>query len=85
MYKIEIYPDAQDQIGALPVAAQYLLSEAFAVIQLVPWNGLSVNKQNPEGALRRFLFGPEGAGMVTYLVLDDQREVHVVQVLWLGD
>lgn len=39
----------------------------------------------PDGALRRFLFGPEGAGMVTYLVLDDQREVHVVHVLWIGD
>jgi hypothetical protein len=85
VYKIEIYPDALDQIGALSVAAQRILSEVLAAIQLVPWNGPSASEQNPDGALRRFLFGPEGAGMVTYLVLDDQREVHVVQVLWIGD
>jgi hypothetical protein len=85
LYKTEVYPDAQDQIAALSPAAQVKLSEAIAVLQLVPWNGVSVNKKNPDGALRQLMFGPVGAGMVTYLVLEDQREVHIVKVLWLGD
>lgn len=85
MYEIDVYPDAQDQIAALPAVAQSKLSEAFAVLELAPWNGRPVNRQNPGGALRSLMFGPGGAGMVTYLVLEDQREVHIVKVLWLGD
>jgi hypothetical protein len=38
---------------------------------------------NPEGAVRRWSFGPGGAGQVLYLVLERQREVHVLRVLWL--
>lgn len=84
MYKIEVYPDARDQMAGLSTLAQNKLSEALEVIELVPWNGQPVNKQNPDGALRQFLFGPFGAGMVTYLVLEDQRQVHVVKVMWAG-
>lgn len=35
-------------------------------------------------AVRRWPFGPRDAGQVVYLVLDDQREVHLLLVQWLG-
>jgi hypothetical protein len=85
MYKIDIYPDAQDQLAALSVTAQHRFSEVLAVLELVPWNGAPVNKQNPDGALRHVTFGTSGAGLITYLVLEHQREVHIVQELWIGD
>ena len=34
--------------------------------------------------MRELTFGPEGQGTITYLLLDDQREVHVLVVQWLG-
>lgn len=85
MYKIDIYPEARDQVSALPLVARHKFSEVLAVLELVPWNGVPINKQNPDGAVRQFMFGPSSVGLVTYLVLEDQREVHIVKVLWVGD
>jgi hypothetical protein len=34
--------------------------------------------------MRELMFGPEGAGTITYLLLEDQREVHLLVVQWLG-
>jgi len=31
-----------------------------------------------------FVFGEHHMGMVTYLILDEQRRVDVLSVLWLG-
>jgi hypothetical protein len=54
------------------------------VIETVPWNGSPQHKSNPDGALRRWTFGPGHAGQVVYLVLEDQQEVHIVLVQWFG-
>jgi hypothetical protein len=35
-------------------------------------------------ALRELTSGERGEGTITYLVLDQQREVHVLVVHWLG-
>ena len=32
----------------------------------------------------RAAFGPTGQGIATYLILDDQRRVDLLQVAWLG-
>jgi mRNA interferase MazF len=45
-------------------------------IEVAPWNGPPHNERNPGGAVRRWSFGPDAAGQVLYLVLDEQREVH---------
>ena len=29
-------------------------------------------------------FGPSGEGMITYLILEDQRRVDILDVLWIG-
>lgn len=34
--------------------------------------------------MRQRVFGPGGAGQVVYLVLEEQREVHVILVQWWG-
>lgn len=48
------------------------------MLELVPWNGLSLNKDNPDGAVRQLAFGD--FGMITSLILDDQRRVDLLIV-----
>jgi hypothetical protein len=38
----------------------------------------------PDGPMRELMFGPHGVGAVTYLILEQQREVHVLLVQWIG-
>jgi hypothetical protein len=81
-YSFDIDPLAEQQIAALPQAALTELAAAFSVLELVPWNGLSLNENNPEGAVRQLPFG--SLGMITYLILDEQRRVDVLIVTWAG-
>ncbi len=84
MYAIEPYPDVEEQIAALPETASAGYREAVEVLRLVPWNGQSLNKNNPDAEVRQLVFGPDGKGLVTYLILEDQQRVDVLQVTWMG-
>ena len=37
----------------------------------------------PDGGLRTLTFGRSG-GMITFLILEDQRRVDILDVLWIG-
>lgn len=50
------------------------------VLELTPWSGQSQHAANPDAPVRRWSFGPHHAGQVVYLILEDQREVHVLLV-----
>jgi hypothetical protein len=54
----------------------------MSMVELTPWAGPAINEDNPEGNVRVVPFG--SAGMVTYLILEDQRRVDVLEVLWVG-
>jgi hypothetical protein len=85
VYRIRTYPEARDAVAALPAAALVGYAEARAVLALVPWNGRSINGANPDGAVRQFVFGPDAMGLVTYLILERDRQVDVLEVQWLGE
>lgn len=34
--------------------------------------------------MRTLTFGPDGAGKIVYLILEDQRRVDLLMVFWLG-
>ena len=59
-------------------------AELHAALELTPWSGSPQNAGNPSGAVRNWVFGPESGGQVVYLILEDQREVHVIVVQWAG-
>ncbi|PZG47585.1 hypothetical protein C1I98_13170 [Spongiactinospora gelatinilytica] len=82
MYSI-VQPDpiAQEQIIALPDDALLYLSDAFKLLQLAPWSGDAFDPANPAGNLRTLKFG--GRGLMTYLVLEPQREVYITRVQWI--
>lgn len=69
-YSIDVDPLAEQQIAVLPQSALIALADALTALELVPWNGLPLNRTNPDGAVRQLSF--DGLGMITYLILDDQ-------------
>ena len=74
-----IVPDQAvlDQVAALPTDALAGYAELLEVLALTPWNGAPQYAANPDGAVRRWHFGPDQAGQVNrYLILEDQQEVH---------
>ncbi len=82
MYRIVPDQATMQQVAALPAEALDAYAELLAVLELSPWNGPPHHGDNPEGAVRHWTFGR--AGEVVYLILEDQREVHLLLVLWMG-
>ena len=80
-YELDVDPDARSQIMALPTHALTSLVDAMAMLELTPWNGDPLHKDNPDGAVRTLPFGR--SGMITYLILDDLRRVDVLNVVWM--
>lgn len=83
-YRINPYEEAQDQIDALPRAGLLAYADAADVLESVPWNGEPASDDNPDGAVRALAFGPNGEGLVTYLILERDDQVDVISVHWAG-
>jgi hypothetical protein len=81
VYRITLDPIAEDQIHALPPEALRPLAELFALLEVAPWSGQPFNFSQPKGNMLTHAFGE--AGLVTYLVLDEQREVYLIRVEWV--
>ena len=84
MYRVTTDEHSQPQIEALPPNAGASFAEARVVLEVSPWSGESLNAANPAAGVRTLTFGPTGQGMVTYLILEDQRRVDILDVLWIG-
>lgn len=83
MYRVVTYPEASGQIAELPGHLLLDYARALDALAAAPWDGMSHNSNNPDAEVRRWLFGPLGVGQVLYLVLECEREVHVLRVVWL--
>ena len=84
MYRIVPDPATMQQVAALPTGALLAYADVLAALAVTPWSGPPHHRDNPDGAVRRWPFGPEAAGHIVYLVLEDRREVHLLLVQWLG-
>jgi hypothetical protein len=84
VYRVTTDDQSQPQIEALPPAAGASFAQARVVLEVSPWSGESLNAANPDAGVRTLTFGPAGQGMITYLILEDQRRVDILDVLWLG-
>jgi hypothetical protein len=84
MYRVVTDVQTTDQISALPVDALPWLGQAIDVLELTPTAaGRPYHAEKPDGPMRELVFGPDGIGTITYLLLEDQREVHLLVVQWL--
>jgi hypothetical protein len=81
-----IVPDESTlaQVAALPPEALAAYAQVLDVLEVAPWNGEPQHAGNPDGPVRRWHFGREGAGQVLYLIVEEPPEVHVLLVQWLG-
>lgn len=84
MYRVVVDDVVMAQIAALPVEALKFCLHLIDVLELVPWNGVAYNDAKPDGDMRQLVFGDTGMGVVTYLILEDQRRVDLLEVTWLG-
>lgn len=84
MYRLVPDGAVVEQVAALPDDALAYYADVLEVLQLAPWNGRPLHETNRDGAVRRWDFGPSQEGQVVYLVLDEQQEVHLLLVQWLG-
>ncbi|MGH3855896.1 MAG: hypothetical protein ACRDR6_20890 [Pseudonocardiaceae bacterium] len=84
MYRVVTYSEALEQIAALPAEALPFYAEVIGVLELAPAAGRPYNEDKPDGPMRELVFGANGEGTTTYLILDHQREVQVILVQWVG-
>lgn len=84
MYHVTTDEQSQPQIDALPPHALAPFAETCAVLEVAPWGGDSLNDDNPDAPVRSLTFGPTHQGLVTYLIVERQRRVDVLDVLWLS-
>lgn len=82
-HKIEISPEAREQIRAMPSELPKQLADVMDVLELTPWNSKPINTDNPDGAVRQFTFGDAGNVLLTFLILEEQRRVDVLEVIWV--
>jgi hypothetical protein len=68
-------------IATLPVEALLPLQATWSFLELTPWAGSPWQAFNPDAAVRFVAFG-EGRGTIIYLILEDQRIVDVLKILW---
>jgi hypothetical protein len=59
-------------VDRLPADALASYAEVRALLEISPWSGEPVNPDNAAAEVRTHTFG-DGLGLVTYLVLEDQR------------
>jgi hypothetical protein len=84
VYRVTTDGQSQPQIEALPADARESFAEARVVLEVAPWGGEPLFTDRPDGGLRTLTFGRSGQGMITFLILEDQRRVDILDVLWIG-
>lgn len=84
MYRLDD-ADVVDHLGSLPSTALVAYAEIRATLEVAPWSGKSSSTSNPDGAVRVLPFTcADGSGFVYYLVLERERRVDVLELVWLA-
>jgi hypothetical protein len=83
--RLVTHDQAREQVAALPAEALPGYAETLGVMKLVPWNGRPLNEANPDRTVRHLVFGSGGYGLVTYLIMEGDRRVDVLEVQWAGE
>jgi hypothetical protein len=82
LYTVATDESSEEQVCALPREALVAFAEARAMLEVAPWGGRPYVRTKPDGPLRILPFGKEG--MIIYLVMESQRRVALLEVLWAG-
>ncbi len=83
MYTVTTDETSRPQVDALPPEALIPFAEARTVLEVAPWNGRPYHRSKPDSPVRTLSFGPDGQSGLVYLVLEDQRRVDLLLVVWM--
>lgn len=83
MYIVDTDDDVDEQIATLPAKALPFFAELMTLLELSPWAGASYDREEPNANMRTHPFGPAGEGFIIYLILELERRVSVLRVVWL--
>ncbi len=83
MYSVETDLDAVAEVEALPPEALALFAELMLLLEIAPWSGDPYSRVNADSGMRTITFGRSGEGLVVYFILEDQRRVIVLRVVWM--
>ena len=87
MYRWELDGPAQQEFAGLPSAARAFLAafmDAVVIVDPVQYQRRPDERDEASMPLRSLHFGPDGSGLVTFLVYPPDDLVLVVKVQWLG-
>jgi hypothetical protein len=88
VYRWELDGPAQQEFADLPPAARVSLAafmDAVVIVDPVQYQRRRDERDDVSMPLRSLHFGPEGGGLVTFLVYPPDDLVLVVKIQWLGD
>jgi hypothetical protein len=66
VYSYEILPEARDQVDGLPSVALIYYAELITFVELTPWGAPPYRADNPDGNMRKIVFGRAGEGIAVY-------------------
>ncbi|MDF5756379.1 hypothetical protein [Spongiactinospora sp. TRM90649] len=84
MYQVEDDDEAALAIAALPKEALPHFRELIRLLELQPWAGNALYRSKQDGQIRTHAFGQQAEGLVFYLIMEEERRVVVLRVLWAG-
>jgi hypothetical protein len=84
VYEVRVHDEARATVAVLPPSALPGYLEVLDALETAPWGGVRLVGGNPEANILTLPFGPAAEGLVAYLVLDREREVHILEVQWVG-
>lgn len=84
MYGVEFTADSEDQVAALPAGALLAFAGVWSFLAVAPASGDAYNGDRPDANTRAYRFGEGHEGLAIYLILERQRRVIVLKVLWIG-
>jgi hypothetical protein len=82
-YRIVTDPQVRAQIRALPADVLPAFADLMGLLELTPWAGPPYHQDNPDSPMRQLPLAG-GRGFVTYLILDDQDRVDLLDITWFG-
>ena len=83
----ELDPEALEEFGEkaddLPQDGRARVDNVLGVLSVTPWNSSPMSESNPDGQYRFVPFNvSSGYGFVTFVVMESERRVPLVNLLW---
>ncbi|MDF5751176.1 hypothetical protein [Spongiactinospora sp. TRM90649] len=83
MYRVDAHPTASEQIDALPTHALVPLMELWTALGVAPWGFPPYNQAKQDGPMRMTIFGDHKQGYAVFLILEEQRRVEILRLVWV--